>query len=79
VILMPRFTSLSSVIASQIAQTVPNIKLPDGSANNTILGNTPLPSDFNVKEFTNVFRWGTSVWGIDDITNNYGPNIADGK
>ena len=31
---MPRFTSLSSVIANQIAKTVPNTKMPEGSAAN---------------------------------------------
>ena len=70
---MPRFTSLSSVIANQIAKTVPDTKMPDGSAANAFVGNVPLTTEYNIKQSPEVFRWGISVWGVDDITPENAP------
>jgi hypothetical protein len=75
---MPRFTSLSNVIAAQIAQTVPDIKFPDGSATNIFIGNVPFPDKYNTKKASTYFRWGTSTWGVDEITPNYSPKYDDG-
>lgn len=71
-----RFTSLSQVISNQIASQVPNVKMPDGSSLNTYVGNVPLPTEYNIKSESGVFRWGTSVWGIDNITSEYAPKTS---
>lgn len=73
---MPRFTSLSSVIANQIAKTVPSAKMPDGSAVNTFVGNVPLTTEYNIKQSTEVFRWGISTWGVEDITSEHAPKTT---
>jgi hypothetical protein len=75
---MPRFTSLSNVIAAQISQTVPDIKFPDGSATNVMIGNVPMPDQFNIKKTASYFRWGSSTWGVDEITPDYSPKFNDG-
>lgn len=71
---MPKFSSLSSAIAFQIQQSVPNTKMPDGSAANTYVGNLPLSTEYNIIQPASSFKWGTSIWGVDNITKNYSPN-----
>lgn len=68
---MPRFKTLSDVIANQIRQTVPDIHFPDGSAINVQTGRIPLPQDYNLNKNSKDFRWGESVWGLDTITSQY--------
>lgn len=58
---MPRFKTLSDVIANQIRQTVPDIHFPDGSATNIQIGRIPLPQDYNLIKNNKDFRWGESV------------------
>lgn len=72
---MPRFNSLTSVIANQILKTVPDTKMPDGSAANIYTGNIPLPTDLNIKKQTEPFKWGVSTWGIENVTSDYQPPI----
>ncbi len=70
---MPRFTTLSQAINYQLTKQMPDVKMPDGSALHTYTGNTPLSPEYNVQKTNQVFRWGVSVWGIDNVTSEYQP------
>ena len=68
---MPRFRTFSEAVQQQIKENVPDIKFPHGSSLNTEIGRTPLSQDYNFTDTQEVFRWGYSVWGFDNVTTEY--------
>lgn len=69
---MPKFRSLSEAIRFQILQVSPPIEVPITSPLSVQLGAAvPLASEFTLQD--NVFRWGFSTWGVEDITTDYSP------
>jgi hypothetical protein len=63
------FRGLSQIIREEIKQTVPSEHIhPSITEEANLLGqNTRYFTDTRDKTITNVFRWGYSVWGIDQV------------
>jgi len=36
----------------------------------------PLTTEYNIKQSTEVFRWGISTWGVEDITSENAPKTT---
>lgn len=68
---MPRFKTFSEAVQQQIKENAPEIKFPMGSALNAEIGKPSLNQDYNFTNTDDIFRWGYSVWGYNNITSEY--------